>query len=198
MDTCIDPEFRSLIPPLTPEEYAGLEKNNLGFGGFGSVNEMKYLEILPSTMGNRYWFVVLSDLTLQIQDYTKRPIAASRIKSTVNFVDWNEGYELTPGGYSPLPIDFFDAEYQPITARGLTNIYFIQSVVGGPIKIGTAYDIQGRLQQHQTGSPFLLQVIKTIENVPRKTERELHRRFDAYRLHGEWFKDEILNLIEGE
>lgn len=191
MEIQVDPEFKSLIPPLSAEELSLLEENSLAFKGDDPTG-MKFMEVMPSTMGNLYWFFVLNDLNLGIQEYTKRPIALSRIK-TVNFL-WNDKFSLKPEFCSPLPIDYFDVVPKAKTRNKTTNIYFIQSVIGGPVKIGTANNIEVRIKQHQTGSPFTLKIIKTIENVSRKTERELHKIYSDYRVHGEWFSEEILKL----
>ena len=39
----------------------------------------------------------------------------------------------------------------------------------------------------QIGTPDLLVVYKTIENVTKQKETELHRLFSQYRIRGEWF-----------
>ena len=70
-------------------------------------------------------------------------------------------------------------------------IYFIQadSVGGVPgnIKIGfTAEDANYRASQLQTGSPVRLTVLKTMPG-DMLTEKDLHRQFAAYKVHGDWF-----------
>jgi hypothetical protein len=66
-------------------------------------------------------------------------------------------------------------------------VYFIQAVNGGPIKIGTAIDPKKRLASLQLSCPFRLKILATRPGGER-LERSLHRRFAAYRLHGEWFE----------
>jgi|SRR5579859_1366545 len=63
-------------------------------------------------------------------------------------------------------------------------VYFVQSVIGGPIKIGKSVDPMARLIQLQSGSPFQLRLLATTA---KDIELELHERFAADRLHGEWF-----------
>jgi hypothetical protein len=65
-------------------------------------------------------------------------------------------------------------------------VYFIQSVDGGPIKIGIAMSPLERLGQIQNMSPVKLRILKTSRGGQR-LEKELHRQFAADRLHGEWF-----------
>lgn len=68
-------------------------------------------------------------------------------------------------------------------------IYFLQGNDGGPVKIGrSARDPRWRLDSIQTGYPFGdLRVVGLVLG-HRDLERELHGRFDASRLRGEWFQ----------
>ena len=76
-------------------------------------------------------------------------------------------------------------------------VYFVQAEIGGPIKIGfTQGKPEVRLKALQTGSPFKLVLLKVIPKVTREQEWELHRRFSAYRLHGEWFREDGLELAD--
>lgn len=76
-------------------------------------------------------------------------------------------------------------------------IYFIQAE-NGHIKIGftDGEDANVRLATLQTGSPVLLKLLGTIEGTV-EHEKDLHRRFAAHRVHGEWFQaiPELLELI---
>lgn len=69
-----------------------------------------------------------------------------------------------------------------------TSVYFIQAVGGGPIKIGYAANVATRLNALANSSPVVLRVIAVIDGGGRAEEAELHRRFAAARLHGEWFR----------
>lgn len=56
------------------------------------------------------------------------------------------------------------------------------------VKIGwTAGATRKRLRELQSCSPSPLRALATIPG-PMCLERDLHRRFDALRLHGEWFR----------
>jgi Meiotically up-regulated gene 113 len=49
----------------------------------------------------------------------------------------------------------------------------------------------------QTGFPHKLEIIKTQEtDDARKLERELHKALADFRLHGEWFSDDVLGLLD--
>ena len=72
--------------------------------------------------------------------------------------------------------------------------YFIQSVDGGPIKIGSSINPNERLKRLQTSHHSELRIIGIIK---KNIERELHQRFNVYRLSGEWFNPEekLINYI---
>lgn len=74
-------------------------------------------------------------------------------------------------------------------------VYFAQAGAGGPVKIGTTDDVQGRLRELQCGCPQELILLREI-NGSRATEAWLHRRFSALRLRAEWFHfhDEMLDI----
>ncbi len=75
-------------------------------------------------------------------------------------------------------------------------IYFIQAE-NGLIKIGTCIDLSLRLSALQTGSPLKLSVIGTYQSTT-LTEKELHKKYDYCKSHGEWFYPDIklLNFIK--
>lgn len=67
-------------------------------------------------------------------------------------------------------------------------VYFIAARQSGMVKIGfTSKTAQERLAGLQTGSSETLEVLATIPGST-KDESELHRRFSALRITGEWFK----------
>jgi hypothetical protein len=77
-----------------------------------------------------------------------------------------------------------------------TNLYIIQSILGGPIKIGVSKQVELRLKDIQRGSPFKLVAVRIIGKVPSIIERRLHKQLEEYRLHGEWFKEEALSIAD--
>jgi len=64
-------------------------------------------------------------------------------------------------------------------------IYFIQAE-NKLIKIGNCFNIQERLSTFQIGSSEKLTLIGFIESKS-ITEKELHKKFNYCRSHGEWF-----------
>lgn len=87
----------------------------------------------------------------------------------------------------------------PVAVNGERVVYFIQSGVDGPIKVGTANDPGGRLASLQTGSPHELIGLGIVTG-GRDVEAAFHVRFRAHRLRGEWFSpaEEILRCIAEE
>ena len=64
-------------------------------------------------------------------------------------------------------------------------MYFVQSEIGGPFKIGTTTNVDFRLRRMQACCPFPLRVLHVVPGGP-SLERELHNTFAPFRLHGEW------------
>lgn len=65
-------------------------------------------------------------------------------------------------------------------------VYFIQRGNDGPVKIGFAADIAGRVASLQTGCPEKLVVLAALGGSAH-TEKSIHREFADARLGGEWF-----------
>lgn len=93
--------------------------------------------------------------------------------------------------------DAGELSFEPSGTR-TAHIYFIQPLDGGPIKIGSAVDVQARFLDIQSCSPSILKVCAVICDKDLRFERELHKRFAHCRLHGEWFSpvSELLELID--
>jgi hypothetical protein len=70
-------------------------------------------------------------------------------------------------------------------------VYFVQSICGGPVKIGTTRRLRmdKRLQALQTGNPERLHIVRMIRGGV-ELERAMHARFKHLRLQGEWFEAE--------
>lgn len=72
----------------------------------------------------------------------------------------------------------------------------VRSGLDGPVKIGWASHIAGRMRVLQTGHPGPLKLIRTIDGAP-ETESWLHRNFAALRMNGEWFRfDAVMMTVE--
>ena len=78
------------------------------------------------------------------------------------------------------------------------RVYFISSAKeDGPVKIGfTSREVESRLKAIQTGHPDRLVILGSIEG-NQYLEGNIHRRFAASRLQGEWFQrtQELLAMI---
>lgn len=84
------------------------------------------------------------------------------------------------------------------TVAPATDLYFIETECAERhIKIGIAANAKARLNKLQMCCPYKLNILAVI---PGKShmEKELHQRFVADRLHGEWFRrsDALLAVID--
>jgi hypothetical protein len=68
-----------------------------------------------------------------------------------------------------------------------TLIYFIEGIGTGQTKIGKSIHPGRRVAQLQTGNPTALRLLATVQ----AEERDLHRFFAPFRLHGEWFEKNV-------
>jgi hypothetical protein len=68
-------------------------------------------------------------------------------------------------------------------------VYFVQSVLGGPVKIGFAVNANARVHALQLGSPIRLRLL-AVEPGGRVDEHRLHKRFAVLALGREWFRPE--------
>jgi hypothetical protein len=79
-------------------------------------------------------------------------------------------------------------------------VYFVQSVEGGPIKIGKSDIIRfrDRLIALQQGNPVELKLIGSFAG-GYASEKELHEELAEYRVRGEWFQDHpfVLRVMNG-
>jgi hypothetical protein len=69
-------------------------------------------------------------------------------------------------------------------------IYFVRILGTDHVKIGYSKDRQtfkGRLQSLQTGQPWKLEVLRTIDDAEQWLESWFHQVFAGARQHGEWF-----------
>lgn len=80
------------------------------------------------------------------------------------------------------------------------HVYYIGSLETLRVKIGyTSRSLDQRLRALQTGSPTKLGVLAWHVGTP-ELEREIHERFEADRLHGEWFdlsEDLLDHMLKG-
>lgn len=67
-------------------------------------------------------------------------------------------------------------------------VYILKAVGTPRIKIGWATDVASRIRSLKTGCPYPVELIATIESEDPVIERELHKLYREYRVHGEWFE----------
>ena len=73
--------------------------------------------------------------------------------------------------------------------------YFMQSEIGGPIKIGVSECPESRLDNIQTCFPYKIKLLLTLNG---NIEAELHQKFERHCIRGEWFREdeEIYKFIK--
>ncbi|MDD5229117.1 MAG: GIY-YIG nuclease family protein [Methylococcales bacterium] len=65
------------------------------------------------------------------------------------------------------------------------------------VKIGKGADVEKRLKQLQTGSPYKLKVMGWVEtNDDRLLEKSLHNKYSIFRTHGEWFNLGVCDVLK--
>lgn len=69
-----------------------------------------------------------------------------------------------------------------------SHVYFVQVGRDGPIKIGRAIDVEGRVKALQTASAWPLRLLAVVVYAGPALEARLHRLFANDRLTGEWFR----------
>lgn len=70
-------------------------------------------------------------------------------------------------------------------------VYFLRHIGLSPIKIGMSNsdDLSQRINAYKTASPYGIELLGTIPtNNAFQLEQELHKKFDVYRVNGEWFE----------
>lgn len=74
--------------------------------------------------------------------------------------------------------------------RAGAGVYVISAApdVPGVYKIGVTTSIEDRFASIQAHSPVKLSLVLFRAGATRTLEQALHHRFDAFRLHGEWFR----------
>ncbi len=79
------------------------------------------------------------------------------------------------------------------------HVYLIHATGTDRYKIGiTSRTVQSRLHElNSSQAAYPLELITSIRNADYKAvERQLHERYAAYRVHGEWFQFDLAKLAE--
>ena len=178
-----------LEEPLTPEQEEAVQQGKMGFEA-KDVRAGRNLTLYPTTWGApSYWIWAYRELSSGIEHYSPNSTSAGRIPWDMFLV----------GVLKPIPLGAVD-HWPPTSGKEKrenqkTNLYLIQAENGGPIKIGVSSNIESRLSQLQTGSPFILRVIGEYNGVSPSLEKQVHAELAEYRLHGEWFNPVVIDLV---
>lgn len=74
------------------------------------------------------------------------------------------------------------------------HVYFLGADGTDLVKIGSAFDIELRLEQLRTISPVPLRLLFYVLHGGEAMERRLHRMYRRRRSHGEWFRVDVDEL----
>jgi hypothetical protein len=80
-------------------------------------------------------------------------------------------------------------------------VYFIGNLEHKWVKIGRTINLSKRLSSIQTGCPCLLEILGYIKSKDaNKLEKQMHRKFNRSKMHGEWYvlSKDIMEFIEYE
>lgn len=125
-----------------------------------------------------------------------------RVVHAVAFAEWFHGKPLTAKGKAQaraltVPASGSDEFRQRLVdlqakvkaadrgERDEGYVYFIKS--GGRVKIGWASDPERRMAELAVGNPRNMQTLGVLAGT-QGDERDLHHRFTAFRVRGEWFE----------
>lgn len=134
------------------------------------------------------------------KDFAKGVLYGSDIQEIADF--WG----ISRRGVYRAISDLIDAElYSPVGRREnrstgkpyQKDVYFIQGCHTKYIKIGISYDVERRLKGIQASEP--LKLLAVVKEGGTALEKELHKRFEQFRIHNEWFQPapELMQYIKG-
>ena len=173
-----------LIIALRGNKWISLQKINF--------NIIDLINIKPSKIKGYFEMERYNSHEL-VETYTKRPINIDYLYTC--FKAWN--IDLT--GYEIKTCDYEEPNKELSNSiNNNTNVYVIQSNMGGLIKIGKADVPELRLEQIQNMSPVRLEFIHLFKNVNPNFEFYLHKKYDDFREYGEWFSSSILEDVINE
>lgn len=177
-------ELRRRFPKLSEEQKTAFLQNRLGFRG-ENQRGTRVCTLYPTPMSPHFWLWSLVDIDTGIEEYTPRETATCRLPwKTIGDIPSFSAFVTEP---SRTLIRHSKANIR----KQASHLYAIQSILGGPIKIGKSSDPWDRAKQLQPGNPFLLCVIRIFENKGH-LESKIHKYLQEYSLQGEWFREEAL------
>jgi len=135
-------------------------------------------------------------------DYFYHRLSRMRVLGQPGTPEFEESYRFACDGHKTQSGRRLAASMSERISRGElrpTHVYFVEAVDSGLIKIGSAMNVEERLQKLQTGSSSALRLRKVVPDTSGFfLERLFHRRWADCRIRGEWFKpdDDMVRFIE--
>lgn len=80
-------------------------------------------------------------------------------------------------------------------AGGVEGVYVVQGQLSKAVKIGWSKNVHARVATLQIGSAERLELVRVLD-LDRSGERAIHELCHEHRLHGEWFAEKALELLD--
>ena len=128
------------------------------------------------------------DLGTPLANEESRPPARGDEQSSGPKRDRHKAQDRMRSAREEIFRDLEDRGILPSTDTAKT-VYFLHAPAAGLIKIGCSDNIRARLTNLAVSSPVPLTLLGIVSG-GRAREFELHKKFEALRVRGEWFSDE--------
>ena len=180
--------LNNLAPPIA------CDCSRYNYGGYQrKATEHLCVRIIPTPESPLRWIVSVASLDWLIECYTPKPVRVSDtpLSSLVQQVVF-EAEEMDPlSQYPPRPLEWGRER----TGDRKIDLYVIQSVNGGPVKIGKSWNPEERCEQLAIGHPYPLEVMR-VYHWCGYLEKEVHDKLYAYHIRSEWYKPEALSVLD--
>lgn len=180
----------TLFPEMPTAEFDDMS----GFSGM-RADGLFMADFSVSDWAPDHWDYDIIDVNQFHHLKSRRPIASMGVALILDQFGGARNWLLSPCSKS-LTKNARVAELPAVTPPGTEIVYFLKA--GDFIKIGKATGSpEYRVSQLKTGCPFPITTLGYMTGGI-KEESRLHKRFAAFRAHGEWFRaePELLEFIE--
>jgi len=89
-----------------------------------------------------------------------------------------------------------DASSRPTRPDESDNLYVLQSIIGGPVRLGRACDPDALAARLQMSSPFPLSIVRAYHRQG-DLEAAAHAVLKSVKLHDDWFDERALEILDG-
>lgn len=150
-------------------------------------NQHKWVEVRPHEVSGYCHLTVISS---SIAEGTTRGVPIRHADSVLRYFGCHAEeflWQTVPCGASAIN-PWMDDFPHPVTKLRANDVYFIQAVHGGPIRIGCSDGSQAPLEPLDCGYPVTMRLLGVVRDGGPALEASIHRQFQASALHRGWFK----------